>query len=120
MVMLGNGTECKIHILKIPCMKFTNPRKAKESLVVAKIDKTIIIEDSLGFGTDTMDTLEYPQMESLAEQFDVDESPLPEPPTSELVTYIELSFVQFFSKHGFSKVTGTNKYQYPLQKMNPI
>ena len=66
-------------------------RKAKDTLQPScpkKIDKTIIIEDSLPFGTDNMDTQVCPDMDDLAEQFHAEEVPMPEPPSSDFVAHI--------------------------------
>ena len=60
-------------------MTTTASNKAK------RIDKTIIIEDSLPYGTDNMDTQVHPLMDDLAEQFEDDEPPLASPPTAPVV-----------------------------------
>lgn len=49
------------------------------------IDKTIIIEDSLPYGSDNMDTQVHPLMDDLADQFDEDEPPLASPPKAPVV-----------------------------------
>lgn len=66
-------------------------RKAKDSLQPSrtkKIDKTIIIDDSLPYGDDNMETQVYPNMDELADEFQAEEAPMPEPPSSELVAHI--------------------------------
>lgn len=60
-------------------------RKAKESLLPPSnvIDKTIIIEDTLPFGTDSMETQIHPCMEQLADDFDMEQ---PAPPSPHITT----------------------------------
>ena len=65
------------------------PRKAKDAIEDGPtgsrsgLDKTIIIEDSLPLGSDSMDTQAYPFMEEMAQQFVAPEIEIPdEPPSS--------------------------------------
>lgn len=66
------------------------PRKAKELEISRKkselVDKTIIIEDSLPYGDDHMETLQVQYMDQHAEAFLVDPDPvLADPPKAPIV-----------------------------------
>ena len=71
-------------------------RRARESLTTTtaskamSIDKTIIIEDSLPYGTDNMDTQIHPLMDDLADQSDEDEPVLASPPKAPVVARLIL------------------------------
>ncbi len=56
-------------------------RKAKEAASTAVFDKTIIIEDTLPYGTDAAETQVYPHMEELAQNFHHESLPELPPPT---------------------------------------
>lgn len=66
------------------------PRKAKKLVESGpiKVDKTIIVLDSLPFGDENVDTLVHPMMDEVAANFTVEE-PVPpdEIPTSPLATW---------------------------------
>lgn len=67
-------------------------RKAKDAVAsTAKCDKTIIIEDSLpyGSGNDSSETQVYPYMEEMARNFM--EAPLPaEPPSAPVAAWFQI------------------------------
>ena len=55
------------------------------------IDKTIIIEDSLPYGSDTMETQVHPDMDGLAEQFDHEDVVPPSPPKGPIATRLRFT-----------------------------
>lgn len=55
-----------------------------------KIDKTIIVLDSLPYGDETAETLVHPMMEDYAANFTMEEPVPPETPTAPVATWTKL------------------------------
>lgn len=69
--------------------KHSRTRKAKVlvSAPTKKIDKTIIIDDTMPFGDDHAETQVHPFMDQLADQFSAEEPVFDEMPETPLVTW---------------------------------